>query len=179
MGCLVIIAAFQSGKNFYESALILPLLCLAVMLSLTTTALPDVLLHHGKKLVGIVCIAAFASQLALAARFYPDLAGWRSNLEASKQEQVKIRNLIDRCGIQANATTRHVLVDNTAYTVLWPTREPYFLSYLYGWWATGVDVPRVIRDRNIRAVVAACELVSPEIWASIISDGSHCCGSLG
>ena len=175
--CLVGVAAFQSGKNFYEAALFFPILCLAVMLGLTATSLPETLLRNGRKLIGIVCVVAFTSQLALAARFYPELPGWRHDIEAHEQTQVTIRKLIGRCGIQANATTMHMLVDDTTYTVLWPTREPYFLPYVYGWWATGVDASRVIHDRNIHAAVGACRLISPDIWSSIISDGDYCCGT--
>ena len=76
-----------------------------------------------------------------------------------------------------NATTKHVLVDNVTYTVLWPTREPYFLPLFTGWWATGIDVARVIRERNIHAAVAACRLISPDIWTTIVSDGDYCCGT--
>jgi hypothetical protein len=175
--CLVGIAAFQSGKNFYEAALFFPIMCLAVMLGLTATSLPKILLRNGRKLIGVVCIVAFTSQLAFAARFYPELTGWWHDIEVHEQTNVTIRKLIGRCGIQANATTRHVLVDDTSYTVLWPTREPYFLPYVYGWWATGVDASRVIRDRNIHAAVGACQLISPDIWTSIISDGDYCCGT--
>jgi hypothetical protein len=175
--CLLGVTAFQSGKNFYETSLIVPVLCLAVMLGLTATALPARLLRHGRTLVGIVSIFAFTSQLALAARFYPELSGWRHDIEAHEQTQVRIRKLIGRCGIQANAATTHVLVDDVTYTVLWPTREPYLLPLLNGWWATGVDASQVIRDRNIHAAVGACRLISPEIWSSIVSDGDYCCGT--
>jgi hypothetical protein len=177
VACVVGITAFQSGKNFYETALVIPLLCLAVMLALTGTALPAWLLRHGRQLTAIVSIVAFTSQLALAARFYPELPRWRHDLELHEATQAKIKKLVGRCGIQVNASTKHVLVDDTTYTVLWPTREPYFLFSLNGWWATGVDAAQVIRDRNIHAAVGWCPLISPRIWSSIVSDDRYCCGT--
>ena len=92
MVCVVGIAAFQSGKNFYEAALILPILCLAVMLGLTAKALPAPLLHHGRKLIAVVCIVAFTSQLALAARFYPELPRWRHDIDQREQVQARSRS---------------------------------------------------------------------------------------
>jgi hypothetical protein len=177
LACLVCISGFQSGKNFYESALILPLLSVAVMLGLTTAALPAAVLRGGRNLMVVLSILALVNQLAIAARFYPNLPDWRRALEDREQAQDEIKNLIGRCGIQANSATKHVLVDDFTYTVLWPTQEPYFLSYLYGWWATGIDASDVIRDRNIHAVVGRCSLVSRDIWSSIISNGDYCCGT--
>jgi hypothetical protein len=177
LACIVCITAFQSGKNFYEAALIFPLLGVAVMLALTTADLPAALLRNGRKLMITLSILALVSQLALAARFYPDLPDWQHALDEREQAQSSVRNLIGRCGIQANATTKHVLVDDFTYTVLWPTQEPYLLPYLYGWWATGIDASRVIRDRNIHAAVGRCPLISADIWSSIASDGRYCCGT--
>jgi hypothetical protein len=177
LACLVCIAGFQSGKNFYESALILPLLSVAVMLGLTTASLPPAVLSGGRKLMVVLSILALVNQLAIAARFYPNLPDWRRAIEDREQAQDKIKNLIGRCDIQANSATKHVLVDDFTYTVLWPTQEPYLLPYLYGWWATGIDASSVIRDRNIHAVVGRCSLVSHDIWSFIASDGRYCCGT--
>ena len=56
--CLVGVAAFQSGKNFYETALILPLFAMAVMFSLTTKRLPDVPLIGGRTILATIAVLA-------------------------------------------------------------------------------------------------------------------------
>ena len=177
LACLTCIAGFQSGKNFYETALILPTLVVAVILVLTGSALPIAVLNSGRKLIAVISIVAFAGQLAIASRFYPELSDWQHTLDVREQTQSRIRNLMGRCGIQTEAATKHVLVDDFTYTVLWPTQEPYLLPYLYGWWATGIDAAGVIRDRNIRAAVGWCPLVSREIWSFVVSDDRYCCGT--
>lgn len=169
--CVLCIAGFQSGKNFYEAALIFPALGIAVML-----ALPDTPLPGARKLLFALAALALVNQFTIVFHFYGDLRPWSQNLESRQPAQAALKKLIDRCGIEANATTKHLLLDNFTYTLLWPTQQPYFVDYTTGWWATGVDQADIIRDRNITAaVVGQCGLVSSEHWNSIISEGGYCC----
>ena len=89
--------------------------------------------------------------------------------------QQAVRRLISSCGIEAEARTKHLLVDDFTYTLLWRTQEPYFTSLTSGWWATGVDQQRIVEDRGVTGVVAACQSVSTNIWNSITSEGGYCC----
>jgi hypothetical protein len=173
--CLIGLAAFQSGKNFYEAALALPLFAMVVMFSLTTTRLPAVALFGGPIILAIVAVLAFTSELAIAFRFYPKFSEWRHDLENRQPKQEMVRRLIESCGIEADARTRHLLVDEFTYTLLWRTQEPYFLSLTNGWWATGIDEQRLVQDRNITGAVGACKFVSPKLWTSIKSEGEFCC----
>lgn len=170
LACVLGIAGFQSGKNFYEPALIFPTLGIAVMLALPETPLPG-----ARKLLFALAALAVANQIAIAFRFYGDLPLWRNDLQARQPQQVALKKLIDRCGIEINATTRHLLVDNVTYTVLWPTQEPYLFDYATGWWATGIDEADIIRDRKITGAVARCGLVSGGHWSSVVSQGGFCC----
>ena len=173
--CLVGVAAFQSGKNFYETALMLPLFAAAVMFSLTTKRLPAVPLIGGRTILATIAVLAVISQLVVAFRFYPKLPEWQQALAQRQPAQEAVRRLISRCGIEADAKTRHLLVDDFTYTLLWRTQEPYFTSLTSGWWATGVDQQRIVEDRGVTGVVAACPSVSTRIWNSIISEGGYCC----
>lgn len=175
LACLVGISAFQSGKNFYESALILPVFAMAVMFALTTTALPTAALFGGRKTMALLAVLALANQLTIAFRFYPNFSAWQQTLNERQPKQDTVRRLLGRCGIEANATSKHLLVDEFTYTLLWRTQEPYFLALVDGWWATGLDQTHIIQDRNITGVVGACRLVSTKIWTSIISEGGFCC----
>ena len=175
LACLVGISAFQSGKNFYEAAFILPLFAMAVMFALTTTALPTAALFGGRKIIAMLAVLALANQLVIAFRFYPKFSTWQQTLEERQPKQDAVRRLISRCGIAADATSKHLLVDEFTYTLLWRTQEPYFLALVDGWWATGLDQARIVQDRNITGVLGACPLVSTKIWTSIISEGGFCC----
>ena len=173
--CLIGVAAFQSGKNFYETALMLPLFAMAVMFSLTTQRLPALPLIRGRAILATIAVLAVISQLVVALRFYPKFSEWRQALEQRQPAQETVRRLISSCGIEADANTKHLLVDDFTYTLLWRTQEPYFTSLTSGWWATGVDEQRIIEDRGVTGVVAACPSVSTKIWNSIISEGGYCC----
>ena len=175
LACLVGISAFQSGKNFYEAALMLPLFAMAIMFALTTTTLPTATLFGGRKIMAVLAVLALANQLIIAFRFYPKFSAWQQILEERQPRQDAVRKLIDRCGIEADATSKHLLVDGFTYTLLWRTQEPYFLDLIDGWWATGLDQARIIHDRNITGVLGACPAVSTKIWTSIISEGGFCC----
>jgi hypothetical protein len=175
LACLVSISAFQSGKNFYETALILPLFTIAVMSALTTTTLPIATLFGGRKVIVLLAIFAFSNQLIIAYRYYPKFSAWQLALEARQPKQDAVRRLIDRCGIEADTRTKHLLVDEFTYTLLWRTQEPYFLGLVDGWWGTGLDQARIIHERNIIGAVGACPLVSTKIWSSIISEAGFCC----
>ncbi len=173
--CLVGLSAFQSGKNFYEAALVLPLFGMAVMFSLTSARLPAVALSAGRTIMAIIAIIALTNLLVIAFRFYPKFSEWQQALEERQPKQEIIRRLMNSCGIEADAKTKHLLVDGFTYTLLWRTQEPYFLELVDGWWATGLDQQRIINDRNITGVVGACRLVSPKFWSSIKSEGKFCC----
>ncbi len=175
LACLICVAGLQTGKNFYESSLTLPLLGIAVMLALTSTTLPSLALRGGRQLMIVLALLAFANQLTIAFRFYPQFSAWQRAIQTRRQEQTTVINLIARCGIEPDAKTRHLLVDDLTYTVLWRTQEPYFLALVDGWWATGVDEADVVRDRNVTGVVGSCSLVSKKIWSSIVSEGGYCC----
>ena len=168
--CVLCIAGFQSGKNFYEAALIFPALGIAVVLALPGTPLPG-----APKLLFALAALALVNQLTIAFRFYGDFPLWKQTLESRQPAQAALKRLIDRCGIEANATTKHLLVDDFAYTVLWPTQQPYFLDLVTGWWATGVDEAQIINDRKISGAVGTCPLVLNGNWNSVIAEGGYCC----
>ena len=173
--CLIGIAAFQSGKNFYEAALMLPLFAMAVMFSLTAQQLPAVPLIRGRTILATIAVLALLSQIAIAFRFYPKFSEWQQALEQRQPKQEAVRRLISSCGVEIDAKTKHLLVDEFTYTLLWRTHEPYFASLTGGWWGTGVDQQRLIQDRDITGAVADCLFVSPKLWTSIKSDGGYCC----
>jgi hypothetical protein len=168
--CLLAIACFQKGKNFYESSLAIPMLGLAVLL-----ILPAQVTRKARIAFAGLAALAVASQLTLALSFYPHLAAWRAAQAARPVQQEHIRTLAARCGVKIDQTTSHLLVDTQTYTVLWPTRQLYFLHYLYGWWGTGTDPSQVIRDIGITGAIGECRFVTRERWASIVSDEKLCC----
>jgi hypothetical protein len=172
--CLLVtfiaIAAFQKSKNFYESSLTIPILGLAVLLGL-----PAYATRQSRLALACLCGLAVISQIVLAVRFYPHLAPWRHGLVALASDQQRVRSLVARCGVKIDSTTSRLLMDYTSYTVLWPTREPYLIGNIDGWWGTGLDMAHVIQDAKISGAVGACRPFIKEHWPSVISDGAFCC----
>ena len=66
-------------------------------------------------------------------------------------------------------------MDTFAYTVLWPTRQPLFMEYFEGWWATGLDQEKLVRTMKVSALVGVCAAVPQLYRSSAVSDGTFCC----
>lgn len=172
---LVAISGFQITKNFYEASLQVPVIGLAVAL-----ALPSLrgLMTGGIMVVCLMSVCATASQYSLISRFSVELPQWKSNASLRESQQAKFRQVLDRCGLDVSQRTSRVLMGDFEYSVLWSTREPLILPYFHGWWATGIDQAKLIRDRKISYVAGACSSIPSNFTASAVTDGTFCCTKL-
>jgi hypothetical protein len=171
------IAGFQVTKNFYESALLLPMLVLAVVV-----ALPSLTNLFGRAAAGVVvagALLAVISQAALILRFSAEVPAWRDPDVTREKSQAALHKVIDRCGIRNDSSTRAILMDEIAYTVLWRTREPMLIELTYGWWGTGVDHAKLIRDRKVSYAVGYCEFMPTSLREGAIAEDGVCCSKIG
>ena len=173
---LLSLAALQINKNFYEASLQFPVLSLAVLL-----ALPAVLrrtacartLWSGA-IVGLVMLA-LSSNAALALRLWAELPHWWGKIASRELRQQALGRVIERCGIDKGPNSKRLILDDFAYSVLWRTREPMFMAFFEGWWATGLDQKKLIAERKVSGLIAHCNQFPAKYSGLAVTDQTFCC----
>lgn len=174
------VVSFQYIKNFYEAGLLLPMLGLAVLLFLPTIVpqIPNSFHSGARAIIGGLVLCAAISQFTLIWRFQANAADWWDDLASRASEQDSLRDVIKQCGIANNATTSRLILDESSYPLLWRTREPVLERYLLGWYGTGLDRTKVIRDRNVSGLVGNCEMIPSNYNENVIAKDGYCCVKL-
>ena len=177
---IVGVVGFQHVKNFYEIGLLFPMLGLAVLLSLPSLVLqiPNSFHSGARAIIGGLVLCAVISQWTLIWRFQGNAVGWWNDIASRASEQDSLHDVIARCGIENDATTSRLILDEFSYTLLWRTREPVLERYLLGWYGTGIDQTKVIRDRNVSGIVGDCEMIPSDYNENVIAKNGYCCVKL-
>ena len=171
-GFVPVMAGYQINKNFYEAGLILPVLGFAAIFSLR--ALPPTG-SAGRLLLIALLVLGIASQASSASRFYRRYGEWSDYWKNTRQNVASVERLVARCGVPTDGSASRIMMDMTAYSVLWRDREPMFLELLTGWWGTGIDQDRLLKERNVSAVVGDCSLFPPRLRIGAVGEGNFCC----
>lgn len=173
-----VLAVYQGIKNFYEASLIFPIIGLAVIFSLHSLIRLRFAVPAGRILLTVTLLVGLASQAAFLNRFYGRYSVWSKNWTAIYGQTENIRNLAGVCGLPADGSSSRVMMDMPSYPALWRTREPLFLEYMVGYWGTGIDQDRLLRERNVSAIVGACYLIPPKFQGRTIGSQGYCCVKL-
>lgn len=174
------VVSFQHTKNFYEAGLLFPMLGLAVLLLLPSilSQMPNSFHFGARAIIGGLVLCAVISQSALIWRFQDNAAAWWGAIASRSSRQESAHDVIERCGIANNSTTSRLILDEFSYTLLWRTREPVLERYLLGWYGTGLDRTKVIRDRNVSGIVGDCEMIPSNYNENVIAKDGYCCVKL-
>jgi hypothetical protein len=174
------VVGFQRVKNFYEAGSLFPMLGLAVLLFLPSlgSRMPNSFHSGARAVMGGLVLCAVISQSALIWRFQGNAADWWDDIAARASRQNSVRAVVEQCGIANNSTTSRLIVDELSYTVLWRTRQPVLERFLLGWYGTGIDQSKVIRDRNVAGIVGECEMIPSDYNENVIAKDGYCCVKL-
>ena len=170
------LTSYQITKNFYELSLLAPLIILAVIFSLSGSRMKSIRIdpRWGSAVLGLFgCIC----QSALIMHLLPMTAAWDSRASELSVSLPELHALGQSCGIGATHDQRGLVVDDEAYSAYWPTSDPIFSPYFYGWWATGVDYREVVDNLKLDGMIAHCSAMPEEYRASssLSSSGRFCC----
>lgn len=172
---LLVITVMQTAKNFYESALILPLLLLLLLFLINPQD------EVCRKFVGnvalpVLLVIGSISSYTRYVLFSDHLPQWKS---VSSKEGVSPRRVEDfaeaQCGISTNASG--LVVDRATYAALWKHPRPVFLSGLTGWYGTGTDYKITLDRMDSDGVVAMCAGLPKELIEMARQDSGVCCVS--
>jgi hypothetical protein len=181
---------FYSGKNFYESTLILPLFLLLAVLLFSAS-------HEAKQgcrvctpIFRALLITSIGSQLNLISTFtayIPDpwlaggqVAGQPASVSPFNYSNTR-KDVIDaasNCGIKASDHNSHLVVDYSTIFTFKNAFHPIHIGYATGRYEkyTGeMGLIQFLRERNSAGVITRCDSLTPEIRKLSKQHVSYCC----
>ena len=173
--CLALITVMQIGKNFYESALILPLLLLLCIFLINRQDGKGIKFITQIALPALLVVGALSSYTRYA--LWEDyLPPWRAAAIAPSINHDLVADFAkDQCGIGDQA--RKLILDSSTYTTFWHHPLPVFSGYLFGWYATGTDYKSTIAGLNPEGLVAMCDGLPAGLLSLSKKNGGMCCMS--
>lgn len=152
---IALLTGMQIGKNFYESALVMPLLLLLCISLIGDKDLTAKKVINRLGIPALLVVGAFSSYARYA--FWSDqIPGWSGTTSVSVTEH-KIRKDFAQmqCGIDYRS--KRLILDTTTYTTFWDHRSPLFHEFVFGWYATGTDYRTTLASSKTEGLVAMCE----------------------
>jgi hypothetical protein len=173
---LLVIMSFQSAKNFYESALIWPLLLLIAIYTFKGSEL-DWSKRFLRWVLPILLIAAILSGYMRYELFFTPAKKWQQT--QAQDEPFNIDELQrfakSQCKIEAN--TPNLVLDFLSYAAFYQHPKPIFLDFSSGWWAKEASFAQTMSKREAGGLVARCEELPDETKVLAKQQGQFCCVS--
>ena len=175
----------QLQKNAYESALVVPLLILMIILVVGS----DQRRIRGlERLSVLIVIIAAAGQVFLIPYLTPRLV--RSQAQAGVIDTQKhsipvfsyaaidqrVRAAARQCRIPLDGSARYVGIDDLSYLVFADSWRPMYRFGMNGAWSYNVPDPvGLLRERRSSGMVVQCRELKPELRAHATVVGDFCC----
>lgn len=181
---------FLVAKNFYESALILPLFILLLVLLLPASSEAKQGCRFCPFIFKILLIASIASQVNLILTFalyipYTWLAGGKTigqELSISSFYYNKTRkDIIDaaaNCGITAGELNTHLLIDDSTYFPFKDAYRPFHILYISSFFGKDIgdrNLIKFLKEKNSAGVITRCDGLPPEISKLTKKHANYCC----
>ncbi len=170
---LTLITVMQIGKNFYESALILPLLLLLCLFLINGQDGKSLKFVTYIALPALLVVGAFSgyARYALWADYLPV---WRMTATAPSINHDLAEDFAQKqCGIGNQA--QKLVLDRVTYASFWQHPLPVFADYLLGWYASGTNYQKTIAGLNSDGLVAMCDGLPAGLLALSKQNGAVCC----
>lgn len=174
---LATIVCLQTSKNFYEAGLIWPLAFLVTVCSFGTLVEPKHRRLAGY-LIMLLTLIAISSSVARIERFRSDVPNWIAERTEQQQQMDRHNRSLQEfakrsCGIGKDAV--RLAIDLKTYSAFWQHRQPIFLDYASGWWASEADLNVTLRDRKSEGLIGECERLPADLRARSRAQGEICC----
>ena len=167
---------FQSTKNFYEAGIIYPLVLLIFIFSFSQIS------RISKRLLisavlPLMLIFGTISSFTRYELFWHHGHTWMANrINASVNDEMLEQFAVNQCGISAQS--ENLILSLDTYYAFWQHRQPMFLSFITGWWATGSDYVNTIANNHPGGAITTCFDVPSGLKAVMKKDGKgFCCAS--
>ena len=191
-GCLIcsvgMLAVLQTSKNFYESTLVFPLLLIAGLFAVSSVQNKNDL-NLMRKLISIsttitASISVFwlllfcFSTLKISSQSTGPLANQNYSLSGFNWPPFKANlvGLAKKCGLSDSPELKHLLVDDSTYTIFMKPREPYHVRYLTGYWAMGIDsLSTFLATHRSSGAIVQCSYLPNDLLNQAQRNGDFCC----
>ncbi|MFM8270634.1 MAG: hypothetical protein ACKN9V_10640 [Pseudomonadota bacterium] len=175
------LALFQSGKSFYESALVIPLLLILGIMTIPKKMI--------KVFLPLAVIIATSSAFLVAYRLWPHLSGdWSGqgplgqqdhSLKPAHQKAIgpRLDKLADKCNLAGAGEKLHLVVDDLTYPYFMKTKEPYHAVYVLGWWGrmSIQDPEGFLKSRRSAGLISQCRWLPEQLLSKSVRDEDLCC----
>jgi hypothetical protein len=173
---LLVVISFQTAKNFYESALIWPLLLLVAIYTFkgSEQVWSNRLIRW---VLPILLVASLCSSYIRYELFFKPAQTWQKT-----QAQGGLFNVNDlqrfaksQCSIESD--TPNLVLGFSSYAAFYQNRKPIFLAYSSGWWGAESSFAQTMRQREAGGLVAQCKDLPAETKPFAKQQGQFCCVS--
>lgn len=175
------LALFQTSKNFYESALWIPVVVLMGMMTINRKTLQ----FFG---IGLLLLATLSVSMVIY-RFGSHLRNeWSGTNELTKQDysvnasyqraiRSRVVKLAERCGLKNEPTLQHVILDDLTYPYFMKVRQPFHAVYVLGWWGrmSIYDPELFFRSRKSFGLLSQCKWLPDALLNKVVRDQDLCC----
>lgn len=171
------LATYQTTKNFYETALIWPLLGIAAALASRSISLGKLGGWLPPWLVVGVTVLALSGHAVLLSQLQGYWLPWTEQSNEQARDLSDVDEVAAACNVKTDGLQSGLVVDDTAFQRFWATERPVLMTYFVGWWATGVDPDEAVSNWPVKAIVSSCEQMPEQYRAQSIanSNGRYCC----
>jgi hypothetical protein len=174
-------SVFQTSNAFYESALVLPVLCLVGVLTFDARKIRFLMLMSGALAILSVVILSYRFNGIRQSEWAGDspLVGQEHSVKVAYQE--KIKGVIDRlsreCDLKDETSSKHLVVDDLTYPYFMKTREPYHAVYVLGWWGKmSIENPEeFLKEKGSGGLLSQCKWLPESLLGKAIRDQDLCC----
>ena len=169
---------YQTTKNFYETALIWPLLVLAF--ALCGERFASLVPRIPRTTVVAASVAVMVCQAALLIALQGYQGEWQQRQASDTVALADARQVGQACGLKRDRSQTGLVVDNTAHRAFWMTDKPVLADYVIAPWVRGLDINAAAKAWPIKAIVAQCQALPEEYRtaAKRSADGLYCCAQL-
>lgn len=182
MGALLGQGFFQATKNFYESAIVLPIVLFAIAL-----LFPRRLIERHRRVAtlvaGILLVLGAVNMKFIFSEFWSYFTAGRIQIvtpaERAKRN-AEIEDSLQLCKLDQGGPIQHLMIDDYSYPYL-ATRafQPIHLDYVSRWWGQGItDLPAFLERSGSVGGVIQCEHVPPQLRSCARGTGTWCCFAL-
>lgn len=173
---LLIIMSFQTAKNFYESALIWPVLLLVTIYTFEGS-------HRAwsqrliKWVLPVLLVTAVLSGYLRYELFAQPAQAWQLDRQTDKTAAMQSLQRFAQNQCQITPDTPNLVLGFGSYASFWQHRKPIFLTYSSGWWGAEANFAQIMQSRQAGGLVAQCKDLPPETKPFAKSQGQYCCVS--
>jgi hypothetical protein len=188
IGLMTVWGMSQLTRNDYEAMVVLPVLALAIVLSLASVPWPERRSRQAALAAGALAAISLIAQADVLRRYLPTLlpplsqpgavAGQGFSVSPWRYGELRetIRDTARLCGIGAAGRAHRPLLDDVTYFAMADSYRPFHVLGVFEKWNGSIRDPEAyLRAQGSEGMILHCRLLTPEAQARGRRRGDFCC----